>query len=143
MSLQDLERIRRLIALYGGLLDSRRLAEWGELFSLDATFSVYGRTYHGREEIVREIGAMQPPPGQPVKHLLLAPVVDLVGDGTALAWTDMTVYATGPDRRIAVATMGCYHDRLIREGERWRFRSRVLVFAGEPVPEGVAPAPPY
>jgi hypothetical protein len=92
---------------------------------------------------VREIGAMQPPRDRPVKHLLLAPVVDLAGDGTALAWTDMTVYATGPERRIAIATMGCYHDRLVRDGARWRFRSRVLVFAGEPLPEGVAPAPAW
>lgn len=141
MSQAELERIRRLVALYGQLLDSGRLAEWGELFTRDAVFSVYGRTYRGRDEIVREIGGMQPPPDRPVKHLLLAPVVDLDGDATALAWTDMTVYATGADGRIGIATMGRYHDRLVREDDRWRFRERVLVFAGQPVPEGVAPGP--
>jgi len=141
VSQADLERIRRLVALYGQLLDSGRLAEWGELFTRDAVFSVYGRTYRGRDEIVREIGGMQPPPDRPVKHLLLAPVVDLDGDAAALAWTDMTVYATGADGRIAIATMGRYHDRLVRDGERWRFRERILVFAGEPLPEGAAPTP--
>lgn len=141
MSQEDLERIRRLVALYGPLLDSGRLAEWGELFTRDAVFSVYGRSYRGREEIVREIGALQPPPDRPVKHLLLAPVVDLAGDGTALAWTDMTVYATGADGRVAIATMGRYHDRLVRADDLWRFRERVLVFAGEPLPEGVVPLP--
>ena len=139
--LEDVERIRRLVALYGQLLDAGRLAEWGDLFTQDATFAVYGRTYRGRDEIVREIGAMQPPRDRPVKHLLLAPVVDLAGDGTALAWTDMTVYATGPERQIAIATMGCYHDRLVREDDLWRFRERVLVFAGQSLPPGVAPGP--
>jgi hypothetical protein len=141
VSLADLEAVRRLVALYGPLLDSGRLAEWGELFTRDAVFSVYGRSYRGREEIVREIGAMQPPPERPVKHLLLAPVVDFAGDGKALAWTDMTVYATGEDGRTLIATMGRYHDRLAREDDLWRFRQRVLVFAGQPLPAGVAAGP--
>ena len=36
----DLEAIRRVIAIYGQLLDSKRLAEWGELFAEDAVFRV-------------------------------------------------------------------------------------------------------
>lgn len=139
--MDDFERIRRLVALYAQLLDSGRLAEWGELFTADATFSVYGRTYRGRGEIVREIGALQPGPGASVKHLLLPPVIDLAADGAALAWTDMTVFAAGPDLPASIATMGRYHDRLLRVDGRWRFRERVLIFAGEPVPEGVAAVP--
>ena len=141
MSQEDLEAVRRLVALYGPLLDAGRLAEWGELFTRDAAFTVYGRSYRGRAEIVREIGAMQPPPARAVKHLLMTPVVDFEGDAAARAWTDMTVYATGEDGRIAIATMGRYHDRLAREDGLWRFRERVLVFAGQPVPEGVAAGP--
>jgi hypothetical protein len=139
--MDDLEQIRRLVALYGPLLDSGRLADWGELFTADATFRAYGRSYRGRAEIVREIGGMQPGAERPVKHLLLAPAIDLVGEDAALAWTDMTVLATGPDRQASIATMGRYHDRLLRAEGRWRFRERVLVFAGEPLPEGVAPVP--
>jgi uncharacterized protein (TIGR02246 family) len=139
--MDDLERIRRLVALYAQLLDSGRLPDWGELFTRDASFTVYGRTHRGRDEIVRAIGELQPGPERPVKHLLLPPVIDLGPDGTALAWTDMTVFATGPDRAPSIATMGRYHDRLVRQDGTWRFRERVLVFAGEPVPEGVAPVP--
>ena len=51
MSPSDLEAVRRLVALYGPLLDSGRLAEWGELFTDDAVFSVYGRTYRGRVDV--------------------------------------------------------------------------------------------
>ena len=36
----DLEAIRRLIAIYGQLLDSKRFREWGELFTEDAVFRV-------------------------------------------------------------------------------------------------------
>jgi SnoaL-like protein len=139
--MDDFERIRRLLALYAQLLDSGRLADWGELFTADATLTVYGRTYRGRAEIVREIGGMQPGPDRPVKHLLLPPVIDLAQGDSALAWTDMSVFATGPDRAMSIATMGRYHDRLLRVDGRWRFRERVLVFAGEPLPAGVEPVP--
>jgi hypothetical protein len=141
--MDDFERIRRLVALYAQLLDSGRLSEWGELFTADATFAVYGRTYRGRDEIVREIGGMQPGPGASVKHLLLAPVVDLGHDGEALAWTDVTVLAAASGRPASIATMGRYHDRLLREDGRWRFRERVLVLAGDPLPDGVAPLPAF
>jgi hypothetical protein len=53
----------------------------------------------------------------------------------------MTVFATAPDRQTSIATMGRYHDRLLRVDGRWRFGERVLLFAGEPLPEGVAPVP--
>ena len=139
--MDDLERIRRVLALYAQLLDSGRLADWGDLFAEDATFSFHGRTLRGRDEIVREIGGMQPGADRPVKHLLLPSVIELRPDGTALAWTDMAVLATGPDGEPRIATMGRYHDRLLRVEGRWRFRERVLVFAGESLPEGIAPVP--
>jgi 3-phenylpropionate/cinnamic acid dioxygenase small subunit len=46
--LETHEAIRRLIASYAQLLDSRRLEERGELFTPDATFEVRGRTLRGR-----------------------------------------------------------------------------------------------
>ena len=141
--MEDYEAIRRLIAIYAQLLDSRRFDEWGELFRADATFLVWGRKYRGRDEILREIAGMQPA-DHPGKHALLQPVMDLMGEGRALAWTDMSVMTT-TDRGIEVATIGLYHDELVRDssGGRWRFASRAIVMAGEPLPEGVAPAPAY
>ena len=49
--LESLEAIRRLTAIYAQLLDSRRIAEWGELFTRDAVYEVYGKTLRGRDEI--------------------------------------------------------------------------------------------
>jgi len=142
-ALEAHEAIRRLIAIYAQLLDSRRFDEWGELFSVDATFLVWGRCYRGREEIQREIAGMQSA-DHPGKHALLQPVIDLAGDDRARAWTDMSVMTT-TDGGIEVATIGRYHDEVVRDPSdgRWRFASRTIVMAGEPLPEGVAPAPAY
>ena len=45
--------------------------------------------------------------------------------------------------RISIATIGRYHDRLVKSSEdgRWRFSERTLVMGGEPVPEDVDPTP--
>lgn len=133
------EEIRRLIALYAQLLDSRRLAEWGELFCEDASFAVWDRTYRGRNEIVKEIGGMQPP--TPGKHVVLQPVIDLLDDRRARAWTDFSAFATDAEGNASIATLGRYHDELTRDDDHWRFRTRVIVFDGDDVPEGVPPAP--
>lgn len=139
--MSDHEAIRRLIALYGQLLDSKRFEEWGALFTEDARFRVWGRVYEGRAAIVREIGGMQPE--APGKHLVLQPVIDLDGEGGALAWTDLSALASGSDGAIAIATIGRYHDRLVKQADgRWRIAERVLVMAGEAVPPGVADTPP-
>lgn len=135
------EAIRRVIALYGQLLDARRLEEWSNLFHDDARFRVYGQAFVGRESIWKEIGGMQPPPDRPVKHVCLVPVIDLDGDTRALAWTDFTVFGTREDGRLEIATIGRYYDELIREEERWRFSSRTIVMAGESLPSDLTPGP--
>lgn len=138
--MDELEAIRRLLAIYGQLLDSKRIEEWGDLFSEDAIFRVWGETYRGREEIKRKIGGMQP--DAPGKHVVLQPVVDLDGDDRARAWTDLCALSSGANS-ITIATIGRYHDRLVRSpGDgRWRFQQRVIVMGGEAVPEDVDPSP--
>jgi uncharacterized protein (TIGR02246 family) len=138
--LEAREAIRRLIAIYAQLLDSRRLEEWGELFAPDAVFQVWGKTWRGRREIVAGIGGMQPE--FPGKHVCLVPVIDLQGVERARAWTDLSAFASSPDG-ISVATIGRYHDELIFHGDRWRFARRAVVMAGESLPEGVAASPAY
>jgi 3-phenylpropionate/cinnamic acid dioxygenase small subunit len=136
----DYEGVRRLIAIYGQLLDSKRLAEWGELFVNDATFRVWGQTYRGRIAIVREIGGMQP--ATPVKHGVLSPVIDFEGPERCRAWTDLVTFAATPEG-IRVSTIGRYHDRIARDGGRWRFLERAVVMAGEALPADVAASPAY
>lgn len=138
--MNDYEAIRRLIALYGQLLDSKRFDDWGGLFCDDATFRVWGKVYEGRATIQREICGMQP--DAPGKHVVLQPVIDIDPNSLdAHAWTDLSAFATGPEG-IVVATLGRYHDRLRKSANKqWRFAERVLVMGGEALPEGVLPTP--
>jgi hypothetical protein len=147
--MSEFEAIRRLIALYGQLLDEKRFDEWGELFEEDAVFRVWGQTYRGREAIQREIGGMQP--DAPGKHLALQPVINLdgvcdTGDtrDTARAWTDFCALSSGADG-INIATIARYYDRLVRDAKtgRWRFSQRVIVMGGEDVPDDIDPSPAY
>jgi 3-phenylpropionate/cinnamic acid dioxygenase small subunit len=136
--MNDYEMIRRLIALYPQLLDAKRLEEWGGLFAEDAIFDVFGRTLHGRTEIVREIGAMQP--AAPLKHAVFAPIIELDDVDRARAWTDFATLAAGPSG-IAVANFATYHDRLAKRDGRWRIVHRTIVSAGEQPPADVGFVP--
>ena len=127
--LASLEAIRRLMAIYAQLLDSKRIAEWAELFTEDAVFSVWGQTWRGRDAIAAGIGGMQPE--APGKHVILTPVIDLVGPGRALVWTDLSAFSSAsvPSRgaasagiaapgEISIATIGRYHDEVVEQGGR-------------------------
>ena len=138
----DYEAIRRLVALYGQLLDSKRFEAWAELFTVDARFRVWGRVHEGRDVIVREICGMQP--DAPGKHVVLQSVIDIEDTSHARCWTDLSALATVGES-IRVATIGRYHDRMVKDGEdgRWRFAERALVMGGEEVPDGVMPSPSH
>lgn len=136
--MNDLEAIRRLIALYPQLLDAKRLEDWGGLFAEDAVFDVFGRRLVGRAEIVREIGAMQPP--TPLKHAVFAPIVELDAPDRARAWTDFATFAQSASG-ISIANFATYHDVLAKRGGRWRIAHRTIVSPGEQPPAQVGPTP--
>jgi uncharacterized protein (TIGR02246 family) len=136
--MNDLDAIRRLIALYPQLLDAKRLGEWGGLFAEDAIFDVFGRRFTGRGEIVREIGAMQP--AAPLKHAVFAPIIELDAPDRARAWTDFATFAQG-GAGIAVANFATYHDVLTKRDGRWRIAHRTIVSAGEKPPKEVGAVP--
>ena len=136
--LDTYEAIRRLMAIYAQLLDSKRIAEWGQLFTEDAVFAVWGQTWRGRAAIEVGIGGMQPE--LPGKHVILTPVIDLKAPDRALVWTDLSAFASAKEG-ISVATIGRYHDELVKQAGRWRIARRIVVMAGESTPDGVAPSP--
>jgi uncharacterized protein (TIGR02246 family) len=137
--MSDREDIRRVIALYAQLIDDKRFAEWGDLFTADARFVARGEAIEGREHIVSSISSMMA--AASTKHLTATPVVDLVEAGHALAWTDATTFAKG-DGGIAAVTLARVYDELRRGDDgRWRISSRVIVQTGDPLPEGVTPSP--
>ncbi len=138
--MNDLDAIRRLIALYPQLLDAKRLEEWGGLFAEDAIFDVFGRRLVGRAEIAREVGAMQP--AAPLKHAVFAPIVELDAPDRARAWTDFATFAQGPSG-ISIANFATYHDVLAKRDGRWRIAHRTIVSAGEKPPEDVGAVPGF
>ena len=109
-------------------------------FTPDARFRVWGQCHEGREAIVREIGGMQP--DVPGKHVVLQPVIDLDASDRARAWTDLSALITGANGQVVVATIGRYHDRLVKGSDAlWRFAERAIVMGGEAVPDGVDDTP--
>lgn len=150
-ALADIEAIRRVIALYGQLLDDGRFDAWGDLFTEDAEFaSVPGghmpgapavASYTGRKAIIEAASAIQKEvwAESPVIHFGGNPVIDVAGD-RAKAWWDFLVMYLKPGG-TEIAHAGRYYADLVRQGGRWRFQRRISVRPGHPLPEGLARTP--
>jgi 3-phenylpropionate/cinnamic acid dioxygenase small subunit len=121
----DEDAIRRTIAQYCQLCDDGRFDEWADLYTDDATFSVMGKTYTGRADVKAFIEKGQAPERRG-KHLCFNSIIDIDGD-SARAITDYVFI----DKQHAITSAGRYHDRLIRQPDRWRFAERRILFLGE------------
>ena len=148
---EDIEAIRRLIALYGQLLDDRRFEAWGELFCEEAEFlSIPGSalpggdaavSLQGRAVIVATVSAVQEQvaAAHPLIHFGGNPVIDVAGD-RARAWWDFLVMYLKPGG-TEIAHAGRYYANIVRRDGRWRFVRRVSVRPGHAWPPGVEPTP--
>jgi 3-phenylpropionate/cinnamic acid dioxygenase small subunit len=125
MIVSEEDGIRRTLAQHAQLCDDGRFDEWADLYAKDASFSVMGQTYKGRDAIKHWIEKVQPAEHRG-KHVLINPVIDVDG-GEAHVVTDYIFIAK--DKTIASA--GRYHDRLVKEPDRWRFAERGIVFMGD------------
>lgn len=125
--------IRRLLAEYCHAYDDGRADDFAALFCEDAEFRVFGRARNGRDDIRDNIGTRRPdqPPGQ---HVTYNTVIDLDSAyRTARARTDF-LYLRKDTDGYTISNAGRYHDRLVRDADRWRFKTRTIVFLGDPVP---------
>ncbi len=130
--LADELAIRKLLAEYCHAFDDGRAGDFGALFAEDATFTVFDETRQGRDEI-REIVGLLPPESPPGQHVTYNTVIELDG-GTAQAWTDFC-YLRKEEDGLTAATAGRYHDRFVRDPDRWRFQARTIHFLGGEPPE--------
>jgi uncharacterized protein (TIGR02246 family) len=113
--------IRRTLTRYCQRCDDGEFAAWGELFEADATFSVLGRTYEGRDAIRGFIEKAQGPDARG-KHVIAQSDVDVDGDD-ATAVTDYMFLSKAKE----ITSAGRYHDRLRRDTDgEWRFVSREI-----------------
>lgn len=125
----DEDQVKRTLASYCQLLDDGDFDRWIELFSPDARLVFAGRTRQGRPSIREYMENVQPPEGRG-KHITANVLVDVDGD-TASADTDYLFVRPTAQGLVLVAT-GRYHDRLVRDGEGWRFSQREITLLGPP-----------
>jgi hypothetical protein len=116
--LRDPEGITDLLARYGSLLDRGDHESWVDLFTAEGSFEVFGRTFRGRQGLMRM--AETAPGGV---HLAGLPVIELDGDAARVQQSFVFV-----DQHTHGVRIGWYDDVIRRQGERWRFDRRRTTF---------------
>jgi uncharacterized protein (TIGR02246 family) len=130
---EDEDQIRRTLSEYSQRCDDGRFEEWADLFTDDARFVLSGQVTEGRDSIRTMMAAMMPPDRRG-QHVISNSLVDLDGDSATASTDYLFVRPTSEGPTIVAA--GRYRDRLVRDGNRWRFRERAITMLG--VTEGVA-----
>jgi uncharacterized protein (TIGR02246 family) len=126
--------IRELLAAYALALDAGDVDGCVQLFTADAEFLVYGKTFAGHDGI----GTMfrDAPRGLHLTGVSRIDVHDVSGD-TADAATarSQVLFIRAGDLQLRPAL---YDDELVRAGEQWRFRRRRCRFITS---DGLADSP--
>ena len=124
--LRDESDIRRLLAMYCQLIDDGRFDEWIQLFTDDIEFVVMGMHKHGHAELRGFIEPSQQEDARG-KHMISEPWIEVTSDTTADATTDFAWVS----KQGSIGQSGRYHDQIVHDGARWRFRRREIVFTGD------------
>jgi 3-phenylpropionate/cinnamic acid dioxygenase small subunit len=122
----DESDIRRLLAMYCQLIDDGRFDEWIELFTDDIEFVVMGMHQHGHAELRGFIEPSQQADARG-KHMISEPWIEIESATAATATTDFAWVS----KQGAVGQAGRYHDRIVKQNERWQFQRREIVFTGD------------
>lgn len=120
----DHVEILNLLARYCLLLDHDDTEGWLALFTHDATYEVYGRTFTGHEGLRRMVDGA---PGG--LHLGGPPVIELVTRDRARTRQNLLFV----DRTTGASRSAVYDDELVRTAAGWRIaarRCRFLVAGG-------------
>jgi hypothetical protein len=112
--MSDRDEICDLLARYCLHLDRDEHEAWVALFTADAVYEVYGRTFEGHEGLLRM--ATGAPGGL---HLGGPPVVELDGDTARTSQNLLFIDRSNGESRGAV-----YEDALVRTTDGWRFARR-------------------
>ncbi len=126
---EDQLAIMNLLARYCLSLDEDDVEGWVSLFTTDASYEVYGRSFEGREALR---GMAKAAPGG--LHLGGVPVVDMVDVDRARTVQDLLFI----DRDTGESRSAVYHDELVRTPSGWRIASRRCRFI---VPGGLSDRP--
>ena len=124
----DEDAIRRTLAEYCQFCDDGRFDDFADLFAEDASFHVLDKTHEGRSQISAFMEKAQPPERRG-RHVCSNTVIDVDGE-TARAFTDYVFVARTDGDGFTIISVGRYHDRLVKDHDRWRFGERRIVFLG-------------
>lgn len=127
------EQVRHLVATYTWAGDRGRTAEVADCFTADGVLDVgaHGGRWEGRAEIARQLDAVvervaaSGTAPTPVHHHVSSVLVTDVTEGSASARSYFTVMS-----EIGVDHWGRYLDRVVLDGDRWRFAERRVVVDG-------------
>lgn len=126
--MSDVEPIRDLLGRYCLHLDLHEVDQWVALFTPEATYEVFGRTFTGHDEI-RGI-AQNAPRGL---HLGGQPVIRVHGESATSRQNLLFVETATGIQRAAI-----YDDELLLTDRGWRFSRRRCRFL---VSDGIAERP--
>jgi hypothetical protein len=117
--MSDEDGIRRTIASYCRLFDSKQWYELGKIFTEDATVTSRRGTVNGRAEVIRDLkGAL----GEDYHGTLFTSnIVITVDGGTARADSD---FLGVEDNKILA--VGTYADILVKSGDSWLLASKKI-----------------
>ncbi len=122
------EGVRAAIAVYTQALDDGRTDDVVATFCADGSCEMPGLGVFTGEAALREAYAGWKP-ARPQRHLVLNTVVTAWNGHEAHATSDF-VFVLKAESRWAVELVGRYDDVLHRDGDVWRFHSRVATFVG-------------
>jgi ketosteroid isomerase-like protein len=122
------EGVRAAIATYTQALDDGRTDDVVATFCPDGSTEMPGLGVFSGSAALREAYAGWKPT-RPQRHLVLNTVVTSWEGDVAHATSDFVFVLKG-EKRWGVELVGRYHDVLHRDGDAWRFHSRVAEFVG-------------
>jgi len=121
----DHEAIRRALALYAQMLDSKDPAGLSEQFATNGTWHTSGIQVDGRSAIKRhfEQQLATEAPGHSTAHLIGNSVIQVSGDSAEVS-SDCVVFEQLGEKPWAVQSASRVRDRLVREDGAWRLLSK-------------------
>ena len=140
-ALEDKDAIHGLLMNYGRTLDARDFAGFAQLFARDGEYVAGNRSAKGPAAIRELLEGLLKVNAAPVSgrdfHLFFNETIEVNGD-QATALSKGGFFVRGQDKQLQTSALVNYHDQLIREDGRWKFKRRQL---GETPSTPAAPPP--
>ena len=131
--LEDKDAIHETIANYCFHFDGGEFDEWVDLFTEDGTFDAGAvGVQKGKDALRAFVGAlpgrMPMKDGAPMlKHCVMNEIIKVNGD-EATAKSYIIVVRSKGESALVNGLAGRYEDQLVRQGDRWLFKTRKVHF---------------